>query len=225
MPVVDDDGVIAGVVSRTDLLRVGRVQAGAHRKASVLTLPERRVGELLGESPRAPIVVSPTTPLHDAARMMRDERVHRLFVVDGGKLVGVISTLDVMGAVREAKIDLPIAEIMSKPLFSIEAKQPLSAAVERLEHARVTGLVVLEEGYPVGVFTQLEAMESRDLARDTPVNEVFDPSMLCLPSTTKVYRAAEQATRMHVRRIIPSRDREAIGIITSFDFVKLAAKG
>jgi len=143
----------------------------------------------------------------------------------GGKLIGVISTLDVMGAVREAKIDLPIAEIMSKPLFSIEAKQPLSAAVERLEHARVTGLVVLEEGYPVGVFTQLEAMESRDLARDTPVNEVFDPSMLCLPSTTKVYRAAEQATRMHVRRIIPSRDREAIGIITSFDFVKLAAKG
>ncbi len=224
MPVVDDQGALIGVISRTDLLRLGRIQAGSHRKASVLTLPERSATELLREKGRAPIVVTPTTSLRDASRLMRDERIHRLFVVDGKNVVGVISTLDVMRAVRDAKIDLPITEIMSTPLFSINAHQPLSAAVARLEQAHVTGLVVLDDDFPVGVFTQLEAMQSRDLPRDTRVDEQFDPSMLCLPVTTKIYRAAEQAARMQVRRIIPCRDREAVGIVTGFDFVKLAAR-
>ena len=224
MPVVDANGALLGVISRTDLLRVGRIQAGSHRKASVLTLPERRAAELLHDKSRPPIVVAPTTTLRDASRKMRDERVHRVFVTEGDNLVGVISTLDVMGAVRDSKIDLPISEIMSTPLFSITAQQPLSAAVARLEQAHVTGLVVLDDDYPVGVFTQLEAMQSRDLPRDTRVDELFDPSMLCLPVTTKVFRAAEQAARMNVRRIIPCRDRDAVGIVTSFDFVKLAAR-
>jgi predicted transcriptional regulator len=112
---------------------------------------------------------------------------------------------------------------MSKPLFSVKAQQPISVAVERLEQARVTGLVVLEDDWPVGLFTQVEAMESRDLPRDTRIDEVLDPSLLCLPSTTKVHRAAAQAQRMAVRRIIPCQDREAVGIVTGFDFAKLIA--
>lgn len=224
MPVLDEHGAVIGVISRTDLLRVGRIQAGSHRKASALTLPERSARDLLGSSPRAPVVIAPGAPMHDAARLMRDEKVHRVFVVEAGAPVGVISTLEIMGAVRDAKIALPITEIMSTPLFSVNAQQPVSAAIERLEHARVTGLVVLEDDFPVGVFTQLEAMQSRDLPRDTPINEVFDPAMLCLPVTTKIYRAAEQAARLEVRRVIPCRDREAVGIVTGFDFVKLVAR-
>jgi predicted transcriptional regulator len=108
-------------------------------------------------------------------------------------------------------------------LFTVRANEPISAAVERLEHARVTGLVVVEDDFPVGVFTQLEAMQVRDWPRDTRVDDCFDPAMLCLPANTKVFRAAEQAHRMEVRRIIPCKDREAVGIVTSFDFAKLVA--
>jgi len=52
---------------------------------------------------------------------------------------------------------------------------------------------------------------------------VLDPSLLCLPATTKVHRAAAQAQSMAVRRIIPCRDREAVGIVTGFDFAELIA--
>jgi hypothetical protein len=38
-----------------------------------------------------------------------------------------------------------------------------------------------------------------------------------------IYRAAEQACRMEVRRVIPCREREAVGIVTGMDFVKLVA--
>jgi len=223
LAVTDDQGAIVGVISRTDLVRVGRSQAGSHRKASALVLPEKRVGDLMRESGRAPIVISPTATLRSAAQTMCEHRVHRVFVVEAHKPVGVISTLDMMSAVVDAKIERPLREIMSTPLFSVNAQQPIGMAIERLEHARVTGLVVMDDAWPVGVFTQVEAMESRDLARDTRIDEVFDTSLLCLPATTKVYRAAAQARRLEVRRIIPCIDREAVGIVTGFDFAKLVA--
>jgi len=223
LAVADDNGPILGVISRTDLVRIGRRQAGTHRHASVLTLPNLRAADLIGELGRAPVVVAPTATLREAARMMCEQRVHRLFVTEAQRIVGVISTLDLMSAVCEAKIEIPITEIMSKPLFSVKAQQPISVAVERLELARVTGLVVLEDDWPIGLFTQVEAMESRDLPRDTRIDEVLDPSLLCLPTTTKVYRAAAQAQRLAVRRIIPCQDREPMGIVTGFDFAKLVA--
>jgi CBS domain-containing protein len=154
---------------------------------------------------------------------MCEHRVHRLFVIDGGQLVGVVSTLDLMTAVGEARVSGPISDIMSSPVFSVKAQQPISAAIERLEHARVSGLVVVDEDWPVGVFTQLEALQARDLPRDTRVDEVFDPSMLCLPAETKLYRAAAQARRLAARRIIVCRGPEAAGIVTGFDFAKLVA--
>ncbi|MBL0216273.1 MAG: CBS domain-containing protein [Myxococcales bacterium] len=223
LAVVDDKGAPLGVISRTDLVRIGRSQAGTHRKASALTLPEKRASELLSELARPAVITSPTTSVRDAARVMCEQRVHRLFVVDDRKITGVISTLDLMSAVCDEKIEIPLAEIMSTPLFSVTAQQPISVAIERLEHARVTGLVVIDDEWPVGVFTQVEAMESRDLPRDTRIDEVFDTSMLCLPTTTKVYRAAAQARRLEVRRVIACRDREAVGIVTGFDFAKLVA--
>jgi len=223
LAVADDQGQLLGVLSRTDLVRVGRSQAGSHRKAAVMTMPDKRAGDLLKDIGRAPVVIAPTATLREAAQAMCEHRVHRVFVIDGKRIAGVISTLDLMTAVCDAKIELPISEIMSKPLFSVKAQQPISVAIERLEQAHVTGLVVLDDEWPVGVFTQVEAMEARELPRDTRVDEVFDPSMLCLPTTTKVYRAAAQARRLEVRRIIPCRDQEAVGIVTGFDFAKLVA--
>jgi predicted transcriptional regulator len=222
VPVVAD-GVLVGVVSRTDLVRIGRIQAGTHRTAPVLKLPEQQASDLLRHAARAPLTVDATAMLRDAARTMCAEHVHRLFVTDGGKLAGVISTYDLMRAVRDARLEIPIAEIMSTPLFTINAQQPVGAAVARLESAHVSGLVVVDDDFPVGVFTQLEALEARDLPRDTRVDEVFDPAMLCLPANTKMFRAAEQACRMEARRVIPCRDREAVGIVTGLDFAKLVA--
>lgn len=220
VPVVDDRGSIVGVVSRADLLRVGRVQAGSHRKAAVLTLPHKRAAEVMSQGP---LVIAPDAPLSDAARTMRDHHVHRLFVVDHGRLVGVVSVHDLTCAVRDARIERPIAEIMSEPVFTVRAQEPLSVAVERLDRAHISGVVVVDDDWPVGVFTQIEAMSARDLARDTRVDDVLEPSIICMPVETRAHRAAAQAARLDVRRVIACRQREAVGIVTGLDFAKIVA--
>lgn len=220
VPVLDGNELV-GVVSRTDLLHVGRRNAGTARRAPSLLVPSHRVNGIMR---RAPLVVAPQTPLATAARAMTRARIHRIFVVENGAgLVGVLSTADLAAAVRDARVETPLSVVMSSPLLTIKTSDPLALADQRLEHAHVTGLVVVEDDWPVGLFTQVEAMASRDLPRDTPVDDVFEQALICLPDSTRIHRAAAFAARLDVRRVVACRQREAVGIVSGLDFARVVA--
>jgi CBS domain-containing protein len=198
LAVVDDDGAPVGVISRTDLIRLGRVQAGRRPKSSLLTLPSARtVGEVMA---KGTVTVAPNDTIRQAATEMVEQRIHRVFVVDGGKLRGVLSVKDVMVAISNEKMRKPIDAFMSSPLFTIRASEPVSLGAERLERAKVSGVVVVDDDWPVGVFTQVESLMAKDLPRDTPIEEVMSPALLCMNRETHVHRAAAQAAATSVRR-------------------------
>jgi CBS domain-containing protein len=88
LPVLDAGGELVGVISRTDVVEDGNIPMAVllRRRPSGL-----RVGELM-TSPA--VTVAATTDLREAARLMRDSRIHRLVVVDDGRPVGVLSASD-----------------------------------------------------------------------------------------------------------------------------------
>jgi CBS domain-containing protein len=217
LAVVDDAQQLVGVVSRTDLIHVGRIEAGRQPASSVLTLPERPVSEVMTVSVAT---VATSDSIRSASKKMLDGHVHRLFVVNGNRLVGVLSTKDVMAAVSHEKVRSPISKFMSHPVFTIRTTEPLALGVDRLERAHVSGVVVVDEGWPVGVFTQSESMRSASLPRSTPIEDVMSPAMLCLNVDTLVHRAAAQAAATRARRVIAIRDRTMCGILTGLDFAR-----
>jgi CBS domain-containing protein len=217
VPVLDDDGSVIGVISRTDLIREGMLDSGARPATAAMALPAKAADELM--SPR-PIVVAATTPVRDAAAVMLAQHIHRVFVIHEGALVGVLSAHDLIRAVRDARLAAPLSEVMSSPLVTADTRCPLAAATELLASRKLTGVVVLEDGWPVGVFGQSEALASRELPRGTPIDEVFDPSLVCLPAELA---ARCTAFELGARRVIACQQREAVGIVTGMDFVRLAA--
>jgi len=216
---VIEEEELLGVLTRTDLLRVGRREAGLLRDASLLTFPQRTVRELM--TPDV-LCVDEEATISGAARELIEHRVHRLFVKRGGVPVGVVSTRDIMVALRVSRVKAPISEFMSTPLFTVRAEEPVGMATDRLEKAHVHGVVVLEGEWPIGVFTQVEALMAKDEPRDTPVEEVMSPAMLCLPPDTMVHRAAAQAAATRARRVIAVENRTPTGILTGSDFARAA---
>jgi CBS domain-containing protein len=219
LAVVDPQGDLVGVISMTDLIRVGRRQAGSRSSAALLTLPEKPVSDRMTKDV---VTVAPADTLASAAERMVKERIHRVYVVEDQKLRGVLSTRDVMLAIRDKPVRSPIEEWMSTPPFTIRAHEPVSLAAERLEKAHVTGLIVLEESWPIGLFTQREALESRDQSRDTPVESVMNSAMLILEQTTPLHRAAAQAAALQVQRVIAVKSNRVVGILTGLDFARAA---
>lgn len=99
LPVVDDTGHILGVVSSTDVIAAeAEVQ---DNEARVSLLEGTRAAEIM--TPGA-ITIDPEATVRDAARQMLYADVHRLFVVSGHRVVGVISTTDIVRAVATARL-------------------------------------------------------------------------------------------------------------------------
>jgi CBS domain-containing protein len=89
LPVIDAGGHLVGVLSRTDLFLEGGVVLSQLVRGRASGL---RVGEVMS---RPPLTVGLSATLAEAARMMRDERVHRLVVVnEQDEPIGVLSATD-----------------------------------------------------------------------------------------------------------------------------------
>lgn len=211
--VVDDAGVIKGVISRTDILH-----AAVFSHGETFRVPDRPVEEIM-KSPA--LQVSTDARLAEAAKLMLKNHVHRVFVTRGGKPQGVVSTRDLMRAVREKRIKTPISEIASGSVVKIRAEDPIAMAVDRLELSNKHGLVVVEGDFPVGIFDQACALEARRLPPTTAVENAMNVRILILPAAMGLGRAAEQASGMNVRRILIEDDRGVTGIIGGLDFARV----
>lgn len=216
LPVVEDDR-LAGVISLTDLLRVGHREAGSGVDARALTFPARTVADEMTPDVKT---ITPETLLSDAAKIMRAEFIHRLYVVSDGKLAGVLSTTDLMRAIEEKQVNHPVGDYMSAPVFTIRDEEPLGEALERLDRGHASGLVVVEDGWPVGIFSKTEALDARDLPRTMAVGDVMSPKVLVLPPTTTLHRAAAQASALGVRRVVIQDATEVKGILSGLDFAQ-----
>ena len=94
LPVVDKAGRMVGVVSASDVL-TAEAEAES-RSVGQQVLEDTSVREIM--TPR-PYTVTPDEDVREAARQMLYADVHRLFVAEGDRLVGVISTTDIVRAV------------------------------------------------------------------------------------------------------------------------------
>jgi CBS domain-containing protein len=220
LAVIDAHKQPVGVLTRTDLLRVGRAKSAFGRRAPLLDLPAQPVSSVMT---RGLLSVSPDTTLAEAAAMIVARHVHRVFVVEKSKLVGVLSTRDVMEAVAAHKVKTPLSEFMSTPVLTLSAIDTVAQATDRLADAKVAGLLVLDENeWPVGLFTQVEALQARELPGATPVEDVMNFALLCLDTETLLHRAARLAIESRARRVVAVRDRRVWGILTGIDFARVA---
>jgi CBS domain-containing protein len=220
VPVIDVDRRLVGVVTRTDLIAAGVLNAGKRGSRTAMPLPLKTAADVMSLHPQT---ISITATMRDAARVMATHSIHRVFVIDDEGLAGVIGAVDIAAAVHDSRDAHELSTIMTSPVVTVSPRAPLSSAIELLDRLHVGALLVTDDGHPLGVFSQTEALATRDLLRSTSLEALFDPALVCLPATTPLYRAAGQVARLDVRRVVVCTDREPVGIVTALDFARYIA--
>jgi acetoin utilization protein AcuB len=93
LPVLDEEGQLVGIVSEKDLLYASPSPATSLSIYEMhYLLSQLRVTELMTTDP---ITVTPDIPLEEAARIMADNKIGGLPVVEDGSLVGIITETDI----------------------------------------------------------------------------------------------------------------------------------
>ena len=105
LPVCDASGHLLGMVTDRDV--VVKVVAQGRDPSSVTA------GELV-DRPEA-ITIGADDPVEEAIRTMKDHAVRRLPVVDGNRLVGIVSQADIARAMPDAKVGDLVGAISEAP--------------------------------------------------------------------------------------------------------------
>jgi acetoin utilization protein AcuB len=109
IPVVDGEGRLVGIVTDRDLREVIfepsiQEQLGnVARAVNVLTIKEVMTWGV--------VTVRPDTEIREAARIVRDQKIGALPVVEGGKIVGMLTGTDLF----RAFVDILAEGIVSRP--------------------------------------------------------------------------------------------------------------
>jgi len=99
LPVLDAGGALVGVVTEKSLVYASPTPITTLSIFEVdYVLSRMKVGQLLH---REVISVGPGLPVEEAARIMVDNRIGCLPVVEGGKLIGIISDTDIFHVLVE----------------------------------------------------------------------------------------------------------------------------
>lgn len=106
-----------------------------------------------------PRTVQPEANVQEPARLMKSENVGAVPIVDGDRLVGVVTDRDIaMKIVAEGKsLDTPVSEIASRDLVTIDPDQSLEEAARLMAEHQLRRLPVVEEdGKLVGIVAQAD---------------------------------------------------------------------
>lgn len=115
LPVVDDDGCLVGIISDSDVLRaapslLSKITEEEYN-AIFETTPLERVMS------RRPLTVTPATPLREAAAILIGKKLGCLPVVEGGRLVGILTVTDMLRVLYRL--------LDTSPADTVAAKRPV----------------------------------------------------------------------------------------------------
>lgn len=154
VPVLKDSKVV-GIVTRTNLLQN----------------PEEEQLALL--MTRNPITTSPGSDLQAAARLLLENHIRRLPVVDEGKLVGLVTVADVVGTIADMNIDIPIKDYVEKEVVAIYSQTPLPVVARIMELASVKAVPVLDSNLElVGIISDRDIIAASTIEDSVEVSDM-----------------------------------------------------
>ena len=132
------------------------------------------------------IAISADTTLEVAYRTMREKNIRHFPVLDGGRLVGVITDRDLRLATSSLAATpfppvTPVSAVMSHPPVTASGSDPVEDAARTMRERKIGCLPVVDEGRLLGIITGLDLLDA--LMRMTGVDKPSGRLEVRLPDT------------------------------------------
>ncbi|WP_456484057.1 CBS domain-containing protein [Methanopyrus kandleri] len=104
------------------------------------------------------VVVGPDEPLERVLRTFASESIHGVPVVEGDRLVGIVTSVDVVRALASGEWRELTAGDVTRKAVTVEPDEDLETALDLMAAVGEDRAVVVEDGEIVGVVTVLDAI-------------------------------------------------------------------
>lgn len=114
------------------------------------------VGQILKRKGYTTHSIEPDKQVIDAVRLMAQYGIGALLVMQGERLLGVVSERDYARKIilkGRSSSDTAVHQIMSSPVFTVQADQTVRECMQIMTERRVRHLPVMEEQRVIGVIS------------------------------------------------------------------------
>jgi predicted transcriptional regulator len=159
-----------------------------------------------------------------AQRVFRQHNIRHLVVLDAGlDMAGVFTQTDLVRSLSgEAFTGITdVIELMTSKVLTVTRDVPARYALSLMARRSVSCVVVVEDSFPVGMFTERDVVrcvaEGVDLATAS-VGDVMSSSIVTVPMTTAPHATISIMQEKTVRRVLVVDDLGSVaGILTQTD--------
>jgi len=116
----------------------------------------KTVAQMLKLKPSGVISIRPDVPVLDALKLLADKDVGAVLVMDGPRLVGIVSERDYARKVAlkgKSSGDTTVSEIMTKEVVCVTPAQTNEECMALMTEKRARHLPVIDNGRVVGVLS------------------------------------------------------------------------
>ena len=114
------------------------------------------VNHLLDAKGRDIVSIAPGASVFDAIKLMADKAVGSLLVMDGDKLLGIVTERDYARKVilkGRSSENTSVSEVMTGDVFATSGAETVQACMELMTDKRIRHLPVLEDDQVVGIIS------------------------------------------------------------------------
>jgi Predicted transcriptional regulator, contains C-terminal CBS domains len=136
-----------------------------------------------------------TQTLRHIQALLRENRVAGIPIVDGEKLIGIVSTEDIINALDKGYIDSPVEERMTRNVISLQDDMPLAFAISYLNKYRYGRFPVLNKDHElVGILTSTDVIRSLLIEMNREVLRLEKMQKSANPASVSKYSEMEFTT-------------------------------
>ncbi|HEU4368690.1 MAG TPA: CBS domain-containing protein [Methylomirabilota bacterium] len=113
-----------------------------------------------------PITVDPETPMLDARQRMAEARIRHLVVVEGSRVVGIVTDRDIrlnlpspatslsVWEINALLAKLTVGGVMSRSVLVVDSERPAAEAARLMLDHKIGALPVVDGGRLIGIVTE-----------------------------------------------------------------------
>ncbi|AWR95795.1 CBS domain-containing protein [Acidianus brierleyi] len=111
--------------------------------------------------PKSLVTISKDSSIRDAALKMKENNVSSVLIMDGDKIIGIITERDITRAVADGKsCSEPAIDLATKNIIRIDSSKDIYEALDLMSLNKVRHLVVRECNKDIGVVSMRDVMNT-----------------------------------------------------------------
>ncbi len=220
-----------GIITERDLLREVVDKGIALEKdwlAGGASIKEEKVEKIMSYPL---IMISLKSSIKDAAQMMIEKKIRRLAVSEHGKVVGIITSADLIRSLPEIpetmQVWFEVDYFMSKSVISADEETPVDGVAKIMGEKSIGSVIVTSNGEPIGIFTERDLLTkflAKDQSLKIEVGKACSSPPITAPLGMSVHDAAAIMTSKHIKRLPIIKKGKLVGILSARDLVEAYAR-